>query len=492
MKFKRLLFQLPALAVILTLLLPLLMFLFHLGLLKWPQNIEWLSAFFWTFVQAGLSTGGVLVLALYGSRGLLGFYKKPYYLLLEGVCLIPCLIPSLLLVISLVHITEKMFPFPFGLGALVFVQILTYGGLATVALSRILIKEAPALSGWAFLHGASPGLFLRMTAQTLLRKDIKTLALLIFVSAWTSLSLPLLTAGGANISLEFYIYKQLKDPAIWPQAGTLILLQTLLIFFFCLRGFAGRPPSSMGQKAEVFLLPKPGLVFLPLLPSVLALGGLFFIPEKEVFNNFFQLTPLLISAGKATLITGFSVGCFTLLGLIFMALSFSNILGRKFVTAYLNPGASLTGFAFLLLPFNSPQWILLKWILGLTLLAFPFIYRFRGELTLEKLTVQVEIARLCGAGWGLVFRDILWPQCRGAFFLCSGLAGFWAAGDFAYTLIVSRGEWNLALLVYDLFSSYRLELAVLGSWLLLILCFFVLLFWTGVGYVLDKKSILYR
>ena len=473
------------------LLFPLGMFLFHLRMLEWPKGIEWLPAFFWTFVQASLSTSLVLLLAFFGVRGLLGFYKKSWYFLLEGVCLIPCLIPPLLLVVSLVHVTGKLFPFPFGLGALVFVQVLTYAGLVTVALSRVLIKESPALSEWAFLHGVAPWRFLKMLTHTLLRKDIKTLSLLIFVSAWTNLSLPLLTAGGANISLEFYIYKQLKDPSLWPQAGVLILLQTLFIFFLCLKGFGGRVPSSINWQKKVHLLPAPVLVLIPIFPVILALAGLFFIPEKEAVDKFFQLIPLLISSGISSLLIGFSVGFLTLGGLILMAVSFSNLLGRKFVTSYLNPGTSLTGFAFLLIPFTSSQWIGMKWVLGLTLLSFPFIYRFRGELMLEKLTAQVETARLCGAGWGLIFRDILWPQCRGAFFLCSGLAGFWAAGDFAHSLIVSHGKWNLALVVSDLFSSYRLELAVMGSWLLLIICFVVLLFWIGMGYVLDKKSVLY-
>ena len=491
MKFKDL-FQLPALVVVLVLLFPLLIFLFHLGMLEWPKGVEWLPAFFWTFIQAGLSTLGVLILALIGSRGLLGFYKRPWFVLLEGICLIPCLIPSLLLVVSLANITESFFPFPFGLGALIFVQVLTYAGLAAVALSRVLIKEAHALSEWALLHGASSGLFLRTLAQTLLRKDIKILALLIFFSAWTSLSLPLLTAGGANISLEFYIYKLLKDPSLWPQAGALILFQTLLIFFLCLRGFAGRPPFSRGVLGKIHVLPHPALIFIPLIPSLLSLAGLFFIPSGETLKRFSQLTPLLISASKASLLLGFGVGLLTLLGLGLMALSFSNVWGRKFAASYLNPGTSLTGFAFLLLPFISGPWVMLKWIFGLTLLTFPFIYRFRGELSLEKLTFQVETARLCGAGWWLVFRDILWPQCRGAFFLCAGLAGFWAAGDFAYPLIVSYGEWNLALVVYDLFSSYRLNLAVMGSWLLLGVCFFILLCWMGAGYVLDKKSVLFR
>lgn len=490
MSFKNL-FHWPALVVMGILLFPLVMFLFHPRMLEWPRGIEWLPAFFWTFVQAGLSTLLVLLLAFFGVRGLLGFYKKSWYFLLEGICLIPCLIPPLLLVVSLVHITGKLFPFPFGLGALIFVQVLTYTGLVTVALSRALIKESSALSGWAFLHGVSPWAFLKMLARTLLRKDIKTLSLLVFVSAWTSLSLPLLTAGGANISLEFYIYKQLKDPSLWPQAGALILFQTLLIFFLCLKGFGGRVPASMNWQKKVYLLPFPALVSVPIFPVILSLAGLFFIPEKEVFARFFQLIPLLVSSGISSLLQGFGVGLLTLGGLVLMALSFSNFLGRKFVTSYLNPGTSLTGFAFLLIPFTSSQWIGLKWVVGLTLLSFPFIYRFRGELMLEKLTEQVETARLCGAGWGLVFRDILWPQCRGAFFLCSGLAGFWAVGDFAYSLIVSHGRWNLALVVYDLFSSYRLELAIMGSWVLLIICFVVLLFWIGIGYVLDKKSVLY-
>ncbi|MCY4513358.1 MAG: hypothetical protein OXB86_06695 [Bdellovibrionales bacterium] len=491
MKFKNF-FHWPALLVIGLLLFPLIMFLFHLGMLCWPKGVEWLSSLFWTFIQASLSTGVVLLLALFGSRGLLWSYKKSWYFLLEGLCLVPCLIPSLLLVVSLIHITDWFIPFPFGLGALIFVQILTYTGLATVALSRVLVKEASALSEWAFLHGASTWLLLRVLAQTLLRKDIKTLAVLIFVSAWTSLSLPLLTAGGASISLEFYIYKQLQDPNLWPQAGALILLQTLFVFLLCLKGFSGKASFSLQKKAVPPLLPSPFFILIPLLPVVFSLGGLFFIPNRKVITDFSQLTPLLVSAGKTSLLLGFGVGGLTFGGLILMALSFSNIFGRKFVTSYLNPGTSLTGFAFLLIPFASGPWIELKWIAGLTLLTFPFIYRFRGELSLEKLTSQVETARLCGADWGLMFRDILWPQCRGAFCLCAGLAGFWAAGDFAYTLIVSQGKWNLALVVYDLFSSYRLELAILGSWLLLGICFLILLFWIGVGYVLDKKIILYR
>ena len=479
--------------VILLLISPLVIFPLHIGALKRPEDVEWLTAFFQTLIQAGASAFVSMGLALLGCRGLLAFYKKPLYFFLEAVCLLPCLIPPLLLVISLVNITEKLLPFPFGMGALIVSQVLTYTGLATIALSRSLIREAPVLSQWAFLHGTGPWLFLRTCAQTILKKDIKTLVLLIFIGAGTSLSLPLLTAGGANISLEFYIYKQLKDPALWPEAGTLILLQTFLIFCLCLWGFSGKPALKTSSTAEpLFLLPKPIFILIPLTLTALALGGLFLIPEGVGFKRFMELTPLLISSTGTSLLTGFGVGLCVLAGLILMALSFSSIKGRKFIASYLNPGSVLTGLAFLLVPLSSEAGILIKWIAGLTLLTFPLIYRFRGEISLEKLTGQVETARLLGAGPGLIFREILWPQCRRVFCLCAGLAGFWAVGDFAYTLIVSSGKWNLALVVYDLFSSYRLNLALWGSWLLLLTGFCVLLFWTGIGYVLDRKSVLHR
>ena len=148
------------------------------------------------------------------------------------------------------------------------------------------------------------------------------------------------------------------------------------------------------------------------------------------------------------------------------------------------------GFAFLLLPFYGELAVLVKWTVGLSLILFPLIYRFQGERALERLSHQVGTARFLGAGWGLVFRDILWPQSRSLFFLCAGLTSFWACGDFAYSLIVSSGHWNLSLLVYDFFSSYRLNEAILLSWLLLFLSFFVFLFWLGVAFVFDKKFVL--
>ena len=478
------------------LLLPLAVFALRLRRLGFPEDLQFLQAIGWTSLQAGLAALISVWLALFGARGLLAFSRKKLYVLIEAGALLPCLIPPLILTVSAANLTELAFPFPFGFGALVFFQAMTYTGLCSAALARAALREAGGLEEWAFVHGASPWLFMKTAAKTILRKDIKTLSVMVFAGAFCSLSLPLLTAGSPLFSLEFFIYEQLKHPSKWPAAAFLILLQAAFIFWICLKGFAPPPesrplPEGPAKKGKMRLLPSPYMIVIPLIPFFMSWGGLLFVSDAAAFGRLWDLRGFLFPAAMASLASGFGAGALVLALLALMALSFQNTKARKFAASFVNPGAALTGFAFLLLPlpYGKPA-VLAKWILGLSLLFFPLLYRFRGELALQKLSHQAETARFLGAGWGMIFRKILWPQSRGVFFLCSGMAGFWACGDFSYSLIVSQGHWNLALAAHDFFSSYRLDLAVLAAGLLLILSFFVLLFWAGLGFVFDKKPAL--
>ena len=489
--FEKLIFSLPAYIICAFLLSPFLFFCFRLESLAWPQSFQFFSVFFTTLFQAGASTILSLFFAVLGIRGLVSLSKKKYYLFIEGVILLPCLIPPLLLSLSLVHLVEKIMPFPFGLPALIFAQTLSYTGLCTVALTRALLKEASYLSEWAYLHGSSVWFFLRTLLKTVLLKDIKTLSVLVFAGSFTSLSLPLLTAGSPFFSLEFFIYENLKEPQLWPQALSLILFQSLFVFLICWHIFSKSFPSDLRfAYKKIYLLPNSFFVLIPFGAVFFSLGGLFFISDLKAFSKLVPLGSFIFSAGLNSLILSLGVGFLTLLALILVSLSFQNLKARKFIVSFMPPGVSFMGFALLIWPFYGRVFVLLKWIVGLSLLLFPLIYRFRGERALEQLTHQVETARFLGASWGIVFREILWPQNRSVFFLCAGMASFWACGDFSYSLIVSGGHWNLPLLIYDVFSSYRLDEAILLSWLLLFLSFFVLAFWMGVAFVFDKKIIL--
>ena len=489
--FEKIIFSLPAYVVCLLLISPFVLFCFRLESLAWPQGTQIFSVFFATVFQAGISTIFSLSLAVLASRGMISLAKKKYYLFVEGVVLLPCLIPPLLLSLSFIHLVEKIMAFPFGLPALIFVQTLSYTGLCSVALTRVLLREASDLSEWAYLHGSSSWLFLKALSKTILLKDIKTLFVLVFASSFTSLSLPLLIAGSPFFSLEFFIYENLKEPHLWPQALSLILFQSFFIFWICWRIFSKSSPSDLRLSYQsIHLLPHSFFSFIPFGAVFFSLGGLFFISDGKAFFKLLSLNSFILSSALNSLILSLGVGFLTLLALILLSFSFQNFKARKFVASFMPPGVSFMGFAFLLVPFYGKFFVLIKWTLGLSLLTFPWIYRFRGERALEKLSHQVETARLLGAGWGLIFRKILWPQNRSVFFLCAGIASFWACGDFAYSLIVSGGHWNLSLLVYDFFSSYRLDEAILLSWLLLFLSFFVFLFWLGAAFVFDKKLIL--
>ncbi len=482
-------FHLPAFLISVLLLTPFLIFLFQLDSLSLPKDMRFVPVIGWTFFQAITSTIIIIFLSLLGASGLISLSSKKYYFFIEAFVIIPSLLPPLVLVISVANFIELFRPFPFGLMTLIFFQVLTYMGLCSVVFARIFKSEIASLSEWAYIHGLSSWKFLKVISRTILKKDLKVLIVLIFVSVFTSLSLPLLTAGGKAISLEFFIYEKLKNPSLWPVASALILIQALFIFYIYIQAFSHSLSSSFHfHSGKIYLIPKKIFLIISFFPSVISLTGLFFISNfKKNFYQLLELSPLLWESFFSSLLIGLGVGFFVLLFFIMMSLSFQSLIFRKFVVAYMYPGVTLLGFVFLTIPFYSKEVVLIKWILGLSLLLFPIVYRLRGELALEKLKDQVEVARLLGGGWFFIFRRILWPQSRSTFFLCSGIAAFLACGDFAYSLIVSQGHWNLALFTYDLFSSYRLDLAILGSWLLLFLSFFVLLFWMGVAFVFDKK-----
>ena len=294
---EKFIFSLPVYILCLGLLFPLAFFCFRLRSIAWPEISSLSEVFFLTTFQAGLSSILSLILALLGSRGLLFLSKKKYYFFIEGLVLLPCFIPPLLLVLSLVSLTEKIISFPFGLGALIFTQTLTYTGLCAVALTRVLLKEASPLSEWAYLHNISSWSFLRSLCQSLLLKDIKTLFILVFSACWTSLSLPLLTADSMFFSLEFFIYENLKDPNLWPQALSLILFQSFFIFLICWKAFSGKTPYPLVlSHKKIYLLPCKFFLLIPFSALFFSMGGLFTISDFESLFKLWSLNRFILSA----------------------------------------------------------------------------------------------------------------------------------------------------------------------------------------------------
>ena len=476
-------------AIILFLLSPIFIFGYYLQSISLPKNIEWLEVIFWTFIQSGLSSVLALVLGFLGARGLVSFAHKKYLGLLEALLIIPCLIPPLLPALSIINLTELVTAFPFSLASLIVIQGLIHSGLMAVMFSRLFIKELTSLSEWAWVHGITTWNFLIFSSRSLLKKDIKILFMLLFINAWTSLSLPMLVSGRSIYSLEFYIYEKLKTPLLWPEAGFLMLFQTLGIFTFLWWGFSHLKTSQIKiQARRIRLISQPLMLMIPFICLFLSVSGLFLWPKQLAITQFIELKSILIQASITSLFIGFGVSLltFALLGSILFSFSYKK--SRLFLASYMHPGSMLPAMALLLIFPN--QFLFFKWILGLTLLFFPFIYRFFCQIHLDKLETQIQIARVHGATPYQIVSKILWPQCFSHLFLGAGMAGFFSVGDFAFSSLISYNKWSIALVVFDLFSGYHLDVSLISAVLLLMIGLLILLFWQGVAFVYNKKFIL--
>ena len=185
--------------------------------------------------------------------------------------------------------------------------------------------------------------------------------------------------------------------------------------------------------------------------------GLYYIPKVLKL-------PGLIEAVLTTFFLSLCVG----MGIIFcfILISFCTSVSylKKFLIGYAVPSIVLTGFSFLI--FANDQ-VYLAWICGLIILFLPSLYRWAGESFLYSLENQVQTAQTLGADMKHIFKKIIWPQCAPSFFLLGGIASFWASGDFAYTMITSQGNTNLAIIAQQLLERYRTEQGLALIWILL-------------------------
>ena len=450
---------------------PIISFFIRVGNVSFP--IELTSYLYFTFLQATLSTGLSFLVALGASLGLIYFYKKPYYFFLEWMYWLPIFLPSIVISGSIINILETVGINPFGLLSIVTAHTLIYSGGLSVIITRLTLSKASSYFEWAQVHGISSLKFLRVLVFGVLRKDIQLALLTVFGFCVTSFSVPVLLGDFQNQTLEVAIYRYLKD-SNWPFALGLLLIEILILFILSLFIFKGstylknlKPIKNLGIKPFILFGAIPSIVVL-----IGCIEGLFYIPQIVQVPRFFEafLTTLFLS-----LAVGF--GTIFLFTLIFLCYS-SSILPR-FLIGYMAPSIVLTGFSFLMLGDHT----YFSWVLGLMILFTPTLYRWIGDALLSSLRSQIQVAQTLGASLFDIFKNIIWPQSYQLFFMIGGVVSFWAAGDFAYTMITSQGETNLALMAQKLLGRYKIEYGLSMIWIILFVGSFCFLFF---NYFLKK------
>ena len=461
---------------------PFLIFLFKVRHFDLPELSTIISCLSFTFTQAGLSVLVSWAFAVPAALGLLFFFKKPIYSVLEWTYLIPLFLPPLVIAGGIMNILEYFFKPSFGLSVLVLGHSLTYAGGMAVILSRLLMAKTSGYCEWAVVHGASRLRLIPTLLRFVLKRDLILISLTIFCFCLTSFSLPLLLGGVQNKTLEVLIYEYLKNPQEWPIA--LGLLSIEILFIFILSFFILKPRSFLNSLKPLPYIHDPKWIFFGLTPVIFIFTGLFeglfFIPEILKLKGFF--TNVL-----STLFLSFSVGIGVILFLVLISLGYSTSYLKKFLMGYGTPSIVLTGFAFLIF---AHDFVYFSWIFGLIILFLPALYRWAGESFLSGLEKQIQTAQTLGANMKMIFQKIIWPQSVHPFCLLGGIAGFWACGDFAYTMITAQGETHLALLAQQLLGRYRTEQGLAVIWIMLFLgssCFFILKYLPSLFDKIQKK-----
>ena len=455
---------------------PLWVFLWKVQSLSFPESGKVFFMFSSTLLQALLSVLLSWLMAMPATFWLLKNTHHRFYSLLEWILLLPVLLPSIVVASGLMNVLGIFNQSVFGFHAVVFGHAVTYSGAMAVVLARLVAVKCHGWCEWAWVHHIGTYRLFFTLCRSVIKKDIQLISLTVFCFCFTSFSIPVLMGSHQWSTLEVFIYEYLKNPQQWPMALALLLIE--LVFIFILSLFISQSFSSLKRLKSVPYLGSQKGLLIGILPVGLVLmglaEGLWYLPEIFTLD-------LITSYILSTLFLSMGVGMGTLLLLTALSLLSSYRYLRVFLIGYGTPSVMLTGWAFLIF---FDEKVYFSWILGLTILFLPALYRWAGESFLSSLHRQIQVAQTLGVSLWHTFKKIIWPQCVKPFCFLSAVAGFWASGEFAFTMVTSSGEFHLAILAQQLMSQYRFEQGLAVVWLLLLIGSLSFIFFGLLSYLL--------
>ncbi|GEM_PF-928630 len=473
--------------LVLFLLSPFLVLFFHFQMTtRWDWN-EFLWALknsiwqgFWSAVLSCI--GGLLLapgLIFCENRFSKWFNFNIFFLL-------PNFLPNLFILIGLMSLID---PFPMGSVGVVIVHAFINFGLCGVILKEVMKTKLSKLSDVSFILGTSRGHFYLRVVWPLIRKDILQVFFLVFVTAFSSFAIPLVVGGGKGINLEILIFEKIKIYNDWSTAVLISGVQSLMLFAFSLINFSANTVVDVNPHLQSrYLESRLSFYLFSFLYLVFFYSYFSGVWEGVASWADFELYTEEITSGIiGTLTIAIGVGCgiFALLMLI-TRLHQTNWFHR-FLNGYVAPSTALIGFAFLVLGPNTSLYILAKIILGLMLSYVIYLYKMGYGNYLIELQRYKEKASLLGANDNLIFWKVIFPLTHKRMFLYSGIAAFWATGDYGISKMIANRDISLALLSETFLSHYRIGFSSLLSFILLVIGLLVFLAFRGVQIVVSRK-----
>lgn len=454
-------------ALFLVLLLAPMLLLVALG--EVPQAPDWervFHALMFTLSQSVVTATATLLLASVAATGIVGWQgwsRKFLWLVLFA----PQMLPGISVVVSLLG----LFPsYPLGWAGVVIAHVLMNVGWAGMTLAWCLERDIDAQTrDQCRVLGASRLQFWWMVYRGEMRWNWRRIWGLVFFHAFMSFVVPLTLGGLETRSLEILVYESLRQNVAWGRAITLVGLQSLSLALICVWVNRDLARTWFVRKSRAELngwsfWRWPIAVTVGVVPGVLLFAGLM-VDLPGALRALDTLEPLQSSLWRASLgsfLIATTVGFATVFTVRLTVFLYPDESLRKFLLVYVSPGAVITGFVLLAFQTGEPLIEGIKVVLGMTLVFFPWLYRGTVDGAWSRLQSQVDVALTLGASRVALYRDVTWPQMRGAAAAAGAIAAFWAAGEYALSSLLLGGEATLVGVVDRLIGSYRIDLAVIA------------------------------
>lgn len=475
--------------IALVLLLPVLTLIFKVQNWSLPEWSEVGPALLSTFLQSFLSAAFTMVLGFMGALGVLSLKARRTFI--EIVLLLPTFLPSLFVLLGCLQIIS---PFPFGIFGIVLVHTIIYSGLLAVMIARLLEARVGAFAELALVEGANSFLFLRKGVIPYLSKDLFSMFTYVFAMCVSSFSVPIVVGGRAVSTLEVLIYEKAMVESNTAQAIVLCFMQFGALFALSFISSQSTPAESTSH--NLTLITKR-LLYLPLFFISI---GLVVVNLLGLSKGFFEISRLanfeflFSKALQGTIFVSVSVVLCIFVFLIAIAYGFPHAKFERFLHSFVAPSTVLTGFAFMFLGSGSLSTqseleTFIKISLAFSILTLCSLYRLKWSSSLDKIKTQIQIANTLGASDIAVFKKIIIPQIMPDALMLSGMAGFWACGDFALSQLISGQSLTLSLVASGLLGAYRLESATLFVWLSLFIGVILFITLWSLSRVANKKLV---
>jgi len=484
---------------------PLFLLALRVADVDWPwatsaNALEFFNVLRQTTLQAGISGALVLVFGYFGACGLISIRNESWRRIAEVLFILPGLMPPLFLIVAAMNGVELFGPFPIGLGGVVLLHVMMYSGLIGVAWLRAIQAKAGGVVELATIDGASFTMVSRLVVGYL-RPEAWAFFWLVFVACFTSFSVPLIVGGHRGETIDVLIYRAALGQGEWARAMGLSVVQIIfllgLIFVTPIFGrrqggytYALTGRKSWSQEFKILSAPFAGILFFIftsylLLSSFLGWGkGVSEILShpvllQNIFNGLWGSVIQCVLVGVLT---------FIVTSVVISLLPQPTL--QSFFMGYVAPSSAVTGVAFSLYfdaTANSVVSTFFVIALAFFLVIYPALYRLRGASITTTYRGQIEQAVVMGLCRFQRFRFILLPQLWRDLCFMSGVAAFWASGDFALARIIAGQDITLALSAQSMLGGYRLEVATVVVWLALLVGVFLFLIFDLLGRTVRFK-----